>query len=168
MEKRLGTDFTKGSIPKKLILFALPLMAANLLQVAYSMVDMIIVGNFVGSAAISAVNTAGQVCMFFTMIATGYDAGCQIYLTQLIGSGRRDRLNSAIGTIFTVTMSAGIISSILIVVLGRQLLTIVNTPPEAFSMAMDYLIICGSCGIIAVPVIFQRAVGLYHAEKSRF
>ena len=144
MANKLGTDFTKGSIPKKLILFALPLMAANLLQVAYSMVDMIIVGNFVGSAAISAVNTAGQVCMFFTMIATGYDAGCQIYLTQLIGMGRRDRLNSAIGTIFTVTMSAGIISSILIVVLGRQLLTLVNTPPEAFSMAMDYLTICGS------------------------
>ena len=52
-------DLTKGSEWRQLLLFALPMMGAQLLQVTYSMVDAIVVGNFVGPTALGAVSIPG-------------------------------------------------------------------------------------------------------------
>ena len=54
-------DFTKGSIPRQLVRFATPLFLSNLLQIVYNMVDMIVVGNFVGTEGLSAVAIGGEV-----------------------------------------------------------------------------------------------------------
>ena len=143
MAKKYGTDFTKGSIPKQLLLFSLPLMGANMLQVVYSMVDMMIVGRFVGSAGISAVNSGSQIVMFFTMMCIGFENGAQVYLSQIIGSGKREKLNSAIGTIFSMTIIMGVFAAVVCAIGAPTLLRLINTPPEAFDMAVDYLLITG-------------------------
>ena len=49
MKKSLSRNFTEGNIWRQLILFALPFMASNALQVFYSTIDMMIVGHFVGT-----------------------------------------------------------------------------------------------------------------------
>ena len=54
----LSKDFTKGNIATQLLLFSLPFMASNALQVLYSTIDMIIVGKYVGTAGLSAVSAA--------------------------------------------------------------------------------------------------------------
>ena len=51
----IAKDFTKGNIPKQLLWFTLPFMASNALQVLYSTIDMMIVGQYVGTAGLSAV-----------------------------------------------------------------------------------------------------------------
>ncbi len=55
--KTLSKDFTRGNIMRQLILFSLPFMASNAMQVLYSTIDMIIVGHFVGTAGLSAALT---------------------------------------------------------------------------------------------------------------
>ena len=147
MAARLGTDYTKGSIPKKMLAFTLPFMAASALQVVYSVVDMIVVGNFVGSAAIAGVNTASGIVMFFTMFCFGYENGAQVYLSQILGAGRRDKLNAAIGTVFTVTAIMGIVASLINILFCRQLLSLFHTPAESMQHAINYLLIAGG-GII--------------------
>ena len=61
MKRNISKDFTQGSIPRQLLLFALPFMASNALQVLYSTIDMIIVGEFVGTPGLSAVSQSSQI-----------------------------------------------------------------------------------------------------------
>ena len=68
MKNGFITDFTKGNITKQLISFATPLFLSSLLQVAYNMVDMIIVGNVVGKTGLSAVSVGGDITTFLTFI----------------------------------------------------------------------------------------------------
>ena len=72
MEKTQIRDFTRGNITGQLLVFAWPLFLSNLLQVVYNMVDMIIVGNHLGKAGISAVSGGGDVSHFLTVVAMGF------------------------------------------------------------------------------------------------
>ncbi len=82
MEKKnkLINDFTDGNIPKKMLLFAVPFMVSNLMQVLYSLVDMIVVGQFVGSYGLSAVSVASQIFTFMTMVCLGFSNGGQVLM----------------------------------------------------------------------------------------
>ena len=85
-------DLTRGSVAKKLLYFALPIVAMNLLQAVYNIVDMIIVGQYVGSIGMSAVGTAGQVCMLVMVTCSGLSNGCAIYSGNLTGLRRQDEI----------------------------------------------------------------------------
>ena len=70
--KTLSRDFTQGKLAKQLLLFSLPFMASNALQVLYSTVDMIVVGHFVGTAGLSAVSQSSQIINFAAMLCLGF------------------------------------------------------------------------------------------------
>jgi putative MATE family efflux protein len=139
----LARDFTKGSIPKLMLIFMLPFMASNAFQVLYSTIDMIVVGRYIGSAALAAVAQGSQILNFATMLCTGYCTGAQVLIAQMIGADRRENLNSVIGTLFSSTLLIGLIFSVAIIVFRKLLLKILNMPSESLDMAVDYLTICG-------------------------
>ena len=143
-KKKIIQDFTKGPLLKPMVLFAIPFMLSNALQVLYSLADMAVVGCFVGSYGLSAVSIASQAFMFIVMLCLGFSTGGQVYISQLIGSGRYDRLNNAIGTLFTLILGGGAVMTVLGLLFSRSFLLLLKTPPEAFSDAMDYMLI--SCG----------------------
>ena len=62
-EKTMVQDLTEGSIPKLLLRFALPLLAANALQAVYNLVDMVVVGQHIGGAGMSAVSIGGDLLL---------------------------------------------------------------------------------------------------------
>lgn len=140
MATKIINDFTTGSIPKKMIFFAVPFMLSNALQVFYNVVDMIIVGQFVGANGISAVNNAMQIIILFVMMCIGISSAGQVCVSQIIGTGERTRLNKMIGTIFSVVGLAGITLSIFGSCLSEPLLTLIKTPHEkgTFEMAVQY------------------------------
>jgi putative MATE family efflux protein len=142
--KKIIQDFTQGPLLKPMVLFAIPFMLSNALQVLYALADMAVVGCFVGSHGLSAVSIASQAFMFIVMLCLGFSTGGQVYISQLIGSGRHDRLNNAIGTLFSVILIGGAVMTILGLLFSRQFLLLLKTPPEAFDDAMDYMLI--SCG----------------------
>ena len=76
-------DLTQGSILKKLILFALPFMGANLLNTLYTLVDLSIIGKFLGSEALSAASNSGQITFMLYAIGIGLGGGGQILISQL-------------------------------------------------------------------------------------
>ena len=146
-QKTLINDFTQGNIPRQMLRFAVPFMISNALQVLYSIVDMIVVGNVVGSAGLAAVSTASQVFTFMTMLCLGFATGGQVYISQLIGSGQRERLDAAIGTLFFVVVLIGVGMTGLGLVSKSAVLKLLNTPPESYDMAVSYMLVC-SCGIL--------------------
>ena len=142
-EKRLSKDFTKGNVPKQLLWFALPFMASNALQVLYSTIDMIIVGKYVGTAGLSAISQSSMIVNFATMVCLGFSNGGQVLVAQALGAKKRKEMNDIIGTLFSLIMMFAVFMSGLFMVGRFWILDTMNIPTESYSMAMDYLIICG-------------------------
>ena len=143
MQKRLTKDFTNGNIPRMLLWFTLPFMASNALQVLYSTVDMVIVGQFVGTAGLSAVSQSSLIVNFVTMVCMGFSNAGQVLISQAIGAGKKKELNSIIGTLFCIIMAMGLILSLVVVAAYAVIFDWMNIPSESYDMARDYLIICG-------------------------
>ena len=77
-EKTLIRDLTQGNPMKQLLSFAFPFVLANLLQQAYNIADMVIVGQFVGSAGLAAASAGGELASMFLFIAVGFCSAGQI------------------------------------------------------------------------------------------
>jgi putative MATE family efflux protein len=141
MQKAIINDLTTGSVPKKLLTFALPFMLSTLLQTAYSMVDMMVVGHFVGSAGLSAVSTSSQFMWLTTALCMGFTNGGQIIISQLVGAGRRDDLKKTIGTIACSLFFVALFVTVLGLCLTKPILHMLRIPPEAFGEAVKFLTI---------------------------
>ncbi|MBR4416502.1 MAG: polysaccharide biosynthesis C-terminal domain-containing protein, partial [Victivallales bacterium] len=146
-KKQLIHDFTQGPLLRHLVLFALPFMASNALQVVYSIVDMMVVGHYVGKTGLAAVSVASHTFNLMVMLCAGTSQGGQIMLSQLIGSGQRHRLGEAIGTLFTLLLSAGVVVTVIGLVFARQILHLLKTPADVFDDALSYTLVC-SCGLV--------------------
>ena len=142
--KKKNKDFTKGNIALQLLLFSLPFMASNALQVLYSTIDMIIVGKFVGTAGLSAVSQSSQIVNFATMVCLGFSNAGQVMLAQALGAGKRKEMNEIIGTLFIFISFLAIILTVIFLAFQIIILDLVNIPTTAYSMAQEYLIICSS------------------------
>ena len=99
---KLSKDFTQGNILRQLILFSLPFMASNALQVLYSTIDMIIVGKFVGTAGLSAVSQSSLIINFGAMVCLGISNAGQVLISQALGAGKKREMNNIIGTLFVL------------------------------------------------------------------
>ena len=99
MKKKLTKDFTTGNIPKQMLWFTLPFMASNALQVLYSTIDMMIVGQYVGTAGLSAVAQSSQIVNFATMVFLGFANAGQVLISQALGAGKKDKINNITGTL---------------------------------------------------------------------
>ena len=149
MSEKVIHDFTEGPLFGPMLRFSIPFMISNGLQVLYSMADMLIVGKFVGRHGISGVMTASQSVFFLTMVGMGFATGGQVLISQLIGRGERQRLRQAIGTQFSIILTAGFFFSTLSVLFSEPFLHLLETPDDAFQGARHYLLICGG-GLIFI------------------
>ena len=135
-------DLTEGSVARQLLRFSYPFMLANLLQVVYNIVDMIVIGQFVGSSGLSAVSVGGDMVSLFTYVAVGFTSSCQILIAQYVGSGDKDGLRRSIGTSFSFCLLLGIIMSVGAICGSGWLLDILNVPAEAYAQARAYSLTC--------------------------
>ena len=135
-------DLTQGPILKKLVLFALPFMAANLLNTLYTLVDLAIIGKFLGSEALAAASNGGQIVLILYAIGIGLGGGGQILISQLTGAGKRNESQSTIGTLVTFGMLSAVFTMLIALFFARPMLELINTPPEAIDQGVEYLHAC--------------------------
>lgn len=84
----MNTDFTQGSILKKLSLFMLPVLGALILQAAYGAVDLLVVGQFGSTAGLSAVSTGSQILNLVTFVVTQLAMGVTVLIARYLGEKR--------------------------------------------------------------------------------
>ena len=89
--KTLIKDLTEGSVPRELMLFALPLALSGVLQAVYNMVDMVVVGRCLESAGVSAVSIGGDLMMVLTFVAMGFSNAAQVIISQYVGANHLKR-----------------------------------------------------------------------------
>lgn len=144
MSKTMIKDLTQGSVGKELLKFSFPFMLSNAFQTVYNLVDMIIVGQYVGSTGLTAVSIGGQITWLLCCLAIGYSSGGQIFISQLVGAKDHEGVRRTIGTTFTTISIFAVIFTILGITLHKPLLNLLNTPPEAMKQACDYVVICSA------------------------
>ena len=141
-EKTLVRDLTQGSVVRQLFVFAAPLFVANALQAVYNLVDMIVVGQIIGGAGMSAVSIGGDVLHLLTFLAMGFSGAGQVIIAQFIGAGRREDVRRLIGTMFTFLLGISLVIAAVCFALRTPILQALNTPAEAFDYTMDYMVTC--------------------------
>ena len=156
-KKSLSKDFTQGNIARQLFFFAIPFMASNALQVLYSTIDMIIVGEFVGTPGLSAVSQSSQIVNFATMVCLGFSNAGQVLLAQALGAKKRKEMNDIIGTLFTFISVIALIFTCAMLFAQAWILNVMKIPEESYEMARDYIVIC------AVGLIFTAGYNMVSA-----
>ena len=140
-EKTLIRDLTQGNPMKRLLSFAFPFVLANLLQQAYNIADMMIVGRFVGSAGLSAASAGGELAAMFLFFAIGFSSAGQIVISQHIGARERERVGHTVGTMMIFNLLISAVFTVLSVAICDWLIDVIQVPPEARDYAHDYCIV---------------------------
>lgn len=148
--KKVGLDLTEGDILQQLLIFALPLLLANFVQQLYGAVDMIIIGQFVGSAGSSGVSNGGEVATLITFIATAFGSAGQIYVAQLSGAKDHKAITETLCTSMILMAILSLVSAAICIVFCNQLLSWLNCPPEAFAHAQSYMVVVS----LGLPAVF--------------
>ena len=105
-------DLTNGNVARLLLQFAFPLFVSNALQAVYNIVDMVVVGQFIGGAGMSAVSIGGDILHLLTFVAMGFSSAGQVIIAQSVGAGEPHKVQKTIGTMFTFLLSAALVISL--------------------------------------------------------
>ena len=140
--KTFINDFTQGPVTRTLLTFAFPLFLSNLLQAVYNVVDMIVVGQVVGEAGLSGLSIGGDVSSFLMFLSMGFSTASQIIISQYIGAGLKEKLSRFIGTMASFLFLCAVGMSVICLVLRKEILTLLNTPAEAWDQALAYSTTC--------------------------
>ena len=140
MENQLAkTDLTEGAITRKLVLFALPILAGNIIQQLYNVADSVIVARFVGPTAMASVVVGGPTMMLFNALFMGLSMGGNILIAQYRGAKQFDTLERAVNTVLTLSFIMGTIITFAGIFLSRKLLVLLGTPEDILDSAASYL-----------------------------
>mgnify|MGYP002550692032 FL=1 len=144
-------DLTKGNITKGLLLFALPMMAGNLLQQFYNIADTLIVGRVLGSNALAAVGSAYTLMTFLTSIFLGLSMGSGALFSIYKGKNDQDSLRSAIVHAFALIMAVTVLLNVLVYIGIDPILHFLRVPDEVWDGMKAYLLVIFA-GIIATSL----------------
>lgn len=154
-------DLTKGNPTGLIIRFCLPLMAGNLFQQFYNMVDSIIVGKFVGKDALSAVGSVSSLNFLVIGSIIGLCSGFAIPVSQSFGAGDGDKIRKLVANIMWLSLIISAVFTSITMLSTRWLLTVLNIPENIFGDAYSYIIII--FGGISATIFYNVLASLIRA-----
>ena len=158
-----STLLTEGPIWQKIVTFAIPLFLGNLFQQLYNTADSLIVGNFLGSDALAAVSSSGSLILLLVGFFNGIAVGAGVVIARYYGARDKENLSKAIHTDLAFGLAAGILLTILGLVLAPKILTWMGTPPDVLKNSVVYFRIyfCGSLAFVMYNIFvgIMQSVG---------
>jgi len=141
---------TEGSVPKKILLFALPVFIGNLFQQLYNTADSLIVGNFIGSSALAAVSSAGNLIFLITGFFIGLSLGAGVVISTYIGAKNYTAVHLSVHTAVALGIASSIIMTFIGTVFAPQALLLMGTPDSVLPEATTYFRIyfAGAAGMV--------------------
>jgi len=162
-KKSLAQDMTEGAIPRQILSFALPLALGLLFQQLYNTVDSIIVGKFVGKAALASVGSTAPVINTLVGFCAGIGTGASVVVSQYFGAKDNENLHRAVQNTVVLSGILSVFATALGILLVPPLLRLMGIPEDAFPEAKTYLTIyfAGLTGLLFYNIFagVLRAVG---------
>ena len=132
-------DLTSGPVARSMWLFALPLMAGNLLQQFYNVADTLIVGRFLGAGALAAVGSSYTVMTFLTSVILGLCMGSGVLFSMLCGAGETERMkNSFVQSFFFIALVTGLVEGLALLLID-PMLAVFQIPADILKDTKAYL-----------------------------
>ena len=148
---KTGTrDLTHGNVFAVMSAFALPMLAGNMLQQAYNLVDTWVVGKYVGSDALAGVGAAFALMTFLTSILLGLCMGSGVVFSLCFGRKDTAGLQESIGNSFVLTAFAAVLLTVIPLACVDYIVIWLNIPPQIVGLTSEYLQIV----FLGIPAIF--------------
>lgn len=138
-KKKYQIDMCSGSILKKMLLFAVPLMCSSILQLLFNAADIIVVGRYAGDNSLAAVGSNTSLINLLTNLFIGLSIGANVLVARFFGAKQERELKDTVHTAMTISIISGIILTIVGVVGARQILIWMKSPEEVLELATLYL-----------------------------
>ena len=133
-------DMVNGPILGKVLLFTIPLMASNILQLLFNAVDIVVVGRFAGYNSLAAVGSTSSIVNLFTNLLIGISVGVNVIVARYIGQGYHEKeISKVIHTSVFLAFTGGAALGLLGIVATPWMLRMMDTPAETFHLTLLYL-----------------------------
>ncbi len=139
LTKPRDLDMSNGPLVRTLIIFALPIMAMNILQLLFNAADMIIVGRFSSSEALAAVGATGYLINLLVNLFMGLSIGTSVVVAQDYGADKRDGVRRTVHTSITISTIGGIFVMVLGLATCEPLLHMMGTPEDIIHLSVLYM-----------------------------
>lgn len=139
MAKTNQIDMLNGGILRKIIVFALPLIASGVLQQSFNSVDVAVVGKYASHQALAAVGSNGMVISIMINLFVGISVGANVIIANYIGQNNKTGIKNAIQTVALVALISGIALLFIGSILARPILEFMDTPDDVIDLATLYL-----------------------------
>lgn len=132
-------DMCTGSLPRKMLRFAVPLILSSLLQLLFNAVDLIVVGQFVDDTAVGAVGSTGALINLITNLFLGLSVGTNVLAARYVGSGRREDASEVVHTSICISIVCGLFLTAVGLIFARPMLQLMSSPANVIDQAALYL-----------------------------
>ena len=154
-------DMCSGPLFSKILIFALPIMAMNILQLLFNTADMVVVGRFSGNKALAAVGATGALINLIINLFMGLSVGTSVIVAQDYGAGRTADVSRSVHTSIVLSIIGGLIVMVVGLAFCEPLLKMMGTPEDIFGLSVLYIKIY----FISVPasMIYNFAAAILRA-----
>lgn len=135
----MNRDLTRGPVTKSMLRFALPMILGNLLQQFYNVADTLIVGQFLGAAALAAVGSSYTLMTFLTSILLGMCMGSGAVFSIRFGEGDRARLKNSLSLSFLMIAAFTVVMNLAVFLLIDPMMGLLQVPEEVYPLMRSYL-----------------------------
>ena len=132
-------DLCQGSIAKKMLLFALPIVCSGVLQLLFGAMDIVVVGRFAGDNSLAAVGANGTLIDLMTMLFWGISIGANVIVAREYGAENYKDISETVHTAVPAAFISGVLLIVIGVLGGETFLRWMATPEEIFTLALTYL-----------------------------
>ncbi len=137
--KQYDIDMVNGSLAPKIIRFALPLMAASIIQLFFNAADVMVVGKFVGDTSQAAVTSTASLVTLLINLFLGLGVGVNVTVARALGEGSTSRVSAVVHTAVTVGLLAGGVMMLIGEVFAPVLLRLMGSPENIIGLSVLYL-----------------------------
>lgn len=156
--RKFSIDMLNGPLPGKIILFAIPIIATNILQLLFNVADLAMAGKYCSEFAVSAISFASPLIALVANLFIGLSAGVSAAVGHAIGSKSRRRTHRAVHTSVPAAVVAGFIFSITGCLASAYLLRMMNVPEDIYPTSLLYIRIYFSGAIFSLLYNFGSAI----------
>ncbi|MDR1655682.1 MAG: MATE family efflux transporter [Treponema sp.] len=165
--RRAGPDFLTGGSPwRRILVFAVPLLAGDFFQIFYTIVDTFLLGRLLGINALAAAGASTGIVHFVFGFVFGLTGGFSVIAAQRFGAGNEEGIRRSIAASLCLCLAAGIIITGLAIPFVRPLLVLMRTPAEILDNASSYVIII-MAGLM-VTVCYNMLASIIRAAGDSF
>ncbi|NLB42295.1 MAG: MATE family efflux transporter [Clostridiales bacterium] len=137
--KNRNRDMTSGPLFGNMIMFALPIMAMNILQLLFNAADMVVVGRFSGKEALAAVGATGSLINLTITFLMGLSVGTSVVIAQDYGANRQAEVNRSVHTSIAISIIGGLIVAVIGIAFCKPLLELMGTPDDIIKLSILYM-----------------------------